>query len=213
MLHLTAGTTIAARKYTVRFTSYGPPPERLRLVLNQIDWLGESCELLQTQGSATLRSLHACKQIGLLLEQLRHIRALEDRRRLAPGVEGADVEAKDDAAVDATRQNNNMSDRNALHSQMQDTQASFATQKPQHSRPRASEDEPQIIGVNRLEPVMAGDTQRVEIRPGAADTDFEKRNNLLNLLNLRPHTRHNFWVKFCTGRFQEAAKCTCVTRG
>ena len=186
MLHLPAGTTIAARKYTVRFTSYGPPPERLRLVLNQIDWLGESCELLRTQGSATLRSLHACKQIGLLLEQLRHIRALEDRRRLAPGVEGADVEAKDDAAVDATRQNNNMSDQNALHSQMQDTQASFATQKPQHSRPRASEDEPQIIGVNRLEPVMAGDTQRIEIRPGAADTDFEKRNNLLNLLNPRP---------------------------
>ncbi|CAN9279273.1 unnamed protein product [Alternaria alternata] len=183
---LKACTTIAARKYTVRFTSYGPPPERLRLVLNQIDWLGESCELLQTQGSATLRSLHACKQIGRLLEQLRHIRALEDRRRLAPGVEEADVEAKDDAAVDATRQNNNMSDRNALHSQMQDTQAPFATQKPRPSRPRASEDEPQIIGVNRLEPVMAGDTQRVEIRPGAADTDFEKRNNLLNLLNLRP---------------------------
>ncbi|KAL1796840.1 hypothetical protein ACET3X_005380 [Alternaria dauci] len=182
--HLATGTTIAVRKYTVRFTSYGPPPERLRLVLNQIDWLGESYQQFQPRGSPSLTSLYACKQIGNLLEQLRRIQALEDRRCLASGPDKTDIEAKDDAAAEATHQNGNMSDGNDLHSQMQDTQLPFGTQIPQPLRPRPSkDDEPQIIGVNRLEPVMAGNTKRVEIRPGTANADYERPIRLLSLIN------------------------------
>ncbi|KAG9187675.1 hypothetical protein G6011_05546 [Alternaria panax] len=178
--HLTTGATIAARKYTVRFTSYGPPPERLRLVLDRIDWLGESCERLQLQGSATPTSLHACKQIAHLLEQLRGIRELEDRRCLAS--DGADTEAEDDAGADAMRLNDNMPDGNDPHSLMQDTQLPFGTQIAQPSRPHTSENEPQFLGLNRLEPVMAGNTQRTEIRPGAANSDYGKQTYLLTLL-------------------------------
>jgi hypothetical protein len=101
---------------------------------------------------------------------------------LISGAEQTDQGAGDGTIADAMGPTDNMPDGNNLHSQMQDTQLPFGTQILQPSRPRTSEDEPQFLGVNRLEPVMAGNTQRTEIRSGAANTDYEKRMKLLSLV-------------------------------
>lgn len=48
------------------------------------------------------------------------------------------------------------------------TQYAFGTQIPHQSRPRPLEDEPRILSVKRLEPVLAGNTQREDIPTRAA---------------------------------------------
>ncbi|KAI4703353.1 hypothetical protein J4E81_002231 [Alternaria sp. BMP 2799] len=177
--HLSIGTTVAVRTFTIRLTSYGPPPERLRLILDRIDWLGDNRERVQNLERESLRPLHACDQTGVLLEQLRHIREREDRRCLASGAEETGVEVADDAAADNMGSDGNMPHGNELQSQMMGTQLPFGTQLPLPSRPHAGNEEPQVIGVNRLEPVLGGNTQRKEIRSGAASTDYEKRQEML----------------------------------
>ncbi|KAI4713228.1 hypothetical protein J4E89_002207 [Alternaria sp. Ai002NY15] len=179
--HLSIGTTVAVRTFTIRLTPYGPPSERLRLILDRIDWLGDNRERVQNLERESLRPLHACDQTGILLEQLRHIREREDRRCLASGAEETDLEAVDDATADNMGSDGNMPHGNELQSQTMGTQLPFGTQLPLPSRPHAGNEEPQVIGVNRLEPVLGGNTQRKEIRPGAADTDYEKQ-RLLGLL-------------------------------
>ncbi|KAI4956229.1 hypothetical protein J4E91_000440 [Alternaria rosae] len=180
--HLSIGTTVAVRAFTIRLTSYGPPRERLRLILDRIDWLGDNCERVQNLKRESPRPLHACDQIGVLLEQLRCIREREDRRCLTSGAVETDLEAVNDATADNMGSDGNMPHGNELQSQMMGTQLPFGTQLPLPSRHHAGDEEPQVIGVNRLEPVLAGNTQRKEIRPGTANTDYEKHQSLLGLL-------------------------------
>jgi hypothetical protein len=126
--------------------------------------------------------LHTCKQIGVLLEQLCHIREREDRLYLVSAAKDTEVEAGDNATADAMGSDGNIPDGNNLHTQIMGTQAAFGTQLPLASRAHARDDEPQVIGVKPLEPVRASNTQRTEIRPGAAKTDSETHHLLLNLL-------------------------------
>jgi len=157
------------------------------LILDRIDWLGDNRERVQNLERESLRPLHACHQTGVLLEQLRHIREREDRRCLASGAEETDVEAVNDATADNMGSDGNMPHGNELQSQMMGTQLPFGTQLPLPSRPHAGNEEPQVIGVNRLEPVLGGNTQRKEIRPGAANTEYEKRQLLLGMLGNVSH--------------------------
>lgn len=70
-------------------------------------------------------------------------------------------------------------------SQMSNTQTAFGTQLQRPTRARADPVEPQVLGVNRLEPVLAGNTKRVEIETGAADATYEKQQKLLAMLGSR----------------------------
>ncbi|KAF1941581.1 hypothetical protein EJ02DRAFT_455098 [Clathrospora elynae] len=172
--HLAEHTAIAVRKYTIQYTSYGPPRDKLRFILHRVDRLGASSEQVQVVHSEHLRPLRCSKPVGVVLQQLDHTRAREDGRCLQSATDaGADEQAMA-GAVDAGRKSS--VERTSPHSKMPHTQIAFGTQLA------VQEDDPQFIGVNRLEPVMAGNTQRTDIRPGAATTDYERRMHLLTLI-------------------------------
>ena len=79
MSHLAEHTAVAVRKYTIRYTSYGPTRGKLRFILHQLDWLGESREQAHSTDGDAIRPLHFSEQVGAVLEQLHHTRAQEDR--------------------------------------------------------------------------------------------------------------------------------------
>lgn len=66
------------------------------------------------------------------------------------------------------------------HTQLPHTQIAYGTQMAQPTRPRTAEDDPEVVGVKRLEPVLAGATQRKDLRPTAA---VNTHATLLGLLN------------------------------
>ncbi|KAJ5025487.1 hypothetical protein J3E73DRAFT_213554 [Bipolaris maydis] len=165
---LAPGSTVAVRRYTIRYTSYGPPRSRFRFLLHQIDWLGECCQTVCDLHGRELPSVYCASAVATAQKQLDDTRAREDRRCLSRSEAQVDdimVDTMDDVQDSTTNP----------ASQTPYTQAAFGTQVQHPIRMRA--DEPQVIGVTRLEPVLAGNTQRVEIRKDEAE-----REKLLSLL-------------------------------
>jgi hypothetical protein len=162
------------RKYTIRYTSYGPPRGKLRFILHQVDGLGANREQAHNLDREPTRLLHSSGQVDAVLKQLHQTRAQEDNRCLRSDRESEVVEEAMAVIMDKSQ--------DAPQTQMPYTQPAFGTQHPLPARPRINEDEPEVLGVNRLEPVIAGNTRREDIRPGTAKTDYEKQMGLLNLL-------------------------------
>ncbi|KAF2819942.1 hypothetical protein CC86DRAFT_429381 [Ophiobolus disseminans] len=148
---------IAVRKYTIRYTSYGPPRDKLRFVLHAVDWVG-----YQSPPSEPLQPLWS-DTIAAVVQQLHDIRACEDRRCLA-----SDTAPIMDGAHEGESQSH--------------TQHGFGTQIAHSFRPRPSQDEPQVLGVKSLEPVLAGNTRREDIRPRPAAARPSKEQQLRSLL-------------------------------
>ncbi|KAJ6196763.1 hypothetical protein J3E72DRAFT_244208 [Bipolaris maydis] len=170
---LAPGSTVAVRRYTIRYTSYGPPRSRFRFLLHQIDWLGECCQTVCDLHGRELPSVYCASAVATAQKQLDDTRAREDRRCLSRSEAQVDdimVDTMDDVQDSTTNP----------ASQTPYTQAAFGTQVQHPIRMRA--DEPQVIGVTRLEPVLAGNTQRVEIRKDEAE-----REKLLSLLDKDAH--------------------------
>lgn len=94
----------------------------------------------------------------MIAQQLYDTRAREDRRCL-----GLESSAADEA--DSTLALMAGSDDASQAASQSHTQMAFGTQLAHAARARPSEDAPQFLGVNRLEPVLAGNTQREDIRP------------------------------------------------
>ncbi|KAH7078195.1 hypothetical protein FB567DRAFT_533373 [Paraphoma chrysanthemicola] len=141
----------AVRRYTIRYSSYGPPQDALRFILHAVDWLGDAP---RAPHRSELKEL-CTDEIEHILRQLRHTRAREDRRCLNP----------DSSTQESTYQYSAiMSGLDENESQPQ-TQFALGTQVVHPVRPRPQQDEPRVLGVRRLEPVLAGNTQREDIRP------------------------------------------------
>jgi hypothetical protein len=109
-----------------------------------------------------------------VLKQQHQTRPQEDNRFLRSDRESDVVE---EAMADIMHES-----QDAPQTQMPYTQPAFGTQHPLPAQPRISEDKPEVLGVNRLEPVIVGNTRREDIRPGTAKTDYEKEMWLLSLL-------------------------------
>lgn len=159
---------VAVRKYTIRYTSYGPPPDKLSFILHDVDWIGH-VQGLQTEGPAALKPLWT-ENIESIAQQLHETRAAEDRRCLAP--------------------NTAMDGHNDGNSQMQ-SQYAYSTQVAHPIRARPAADEPQVLGVKRNEPVLAGNTQREDIRQRAPAAGQDRSSNVLELL-LIPENGNTF---------------------
>lgn len=166
---------IAVRQYTIRHTSYGPPRDKLRFILHKVDWQG-----VQRVHVGHLQPLHWNEGIGAVLKQLHNTRAHADRRCFALTVEpetdegamaGAVNEAGGAPASESTPQ-----------SQAPPTQMPYDTQVAHPIRARHDTTEPQFLGVNRMEPVLAGSTRREEIQSHTANSEYEKQMKLLGLL-------------------------------
>lgn len=168
---LAPGSTVAVRRYTIRYTSYGPPRSRFHFLLHQVDWLGECCQTVCDLHSRELPPVYCESVVATAQKQLDDTRAREDRRCLSRS------EAQvDDIMADTMDESHDVPDSTTSPvSQAPYTQAAFGTQLQHPIRMRA--DEPHVIGVTRLEPVLAGNTQRVEIRQEEAG-----REKLLSLL-------------------------------
>ncbi|KAH7381727.1 hypothetical protein BKA66DRAFT_418916 [Pyrenochaeta sp. MPI-SDFR-AT-0127] len=172
---LAVQSVIAVRRYTIRYTSYGPPRDKLRFILHKVDWLG-----LRPAHVAPLTPLHWNEQIGAVLKQLHFTRAHADHRCFALTTEEGTYEEAMAGAVD--EDDAAPASQTNLQSQAPHTQVTYATQLAHPIRPRNGKDEPQFLGVNRMEPVLAGNTSREEIRPNAANSEYETRMKLLGLL-------------------------------
>jgi len=149
---------VAVRKYTIRYTSYGPPRNKLRFILHAVDWLG-----IQHPHSEPPKPLWS-DDIAAIVRQLHDTRASEDRRCL-----GQDSVIEEEVDHLAPIMDGAQEGESQPH-----TQFTFGTQIAHPIRPRPSHDEPKVLGVKRLEPVLAGNTQREDIR---------KRAGLLSLLD------------------------------
>lgn len=84
---------------------------------------------------------------------------------------------------------NESRDRDAsINTQMPfDTQLPFGTQSPHPPRSRSDTDEVAFVGINRMEPVLAGSTQRAELKPRSGSSDVARQQaRLLSLINKAP---------------------------
>jgi hypothetical protein len=165
------------RKYTIRYTSYGPPRDKLQFILRSIDWLGAV--------QLDIGRLEPLQSEPLLdiLRQLHATRACEDRRCLR-----ATTEDEMPPAMDAT-------DDTSQGATQPHTQYTYGTQLPPPAEAHPSIDKPQFLGVRPLEPVLAGNTQREEIRPKKAKATAVE---LLSLLNRNASIVTNIPVKTIT---------------
>lgn len=160
---------VRVRKYTIRFTSYGPPDEHLQFILDSVDWLGYHSGGNQQQDRDELKPLWS-EELCNITDQLHETRNCEDCRCLDP--DNSPEQRADDISVAMAGSDDTGSQSH--------TQVEFGTQLPR-------DDVPRIIGVNRLEPVLAGNTQREEIRPvppkAAKPAAFDnRRDQVLGLL-------------------------------
>ncbi|CAO2657565.1 Nn.00g036910.m01.CDS01 [Neocucurbitaria sp. VM-36] len=170
---------IAVRKYTIQYTSYGPPRAQLRFILHSIAWLGENTEKFRGENSEP-NPLYESQEISAVLKQLRQTRAREDLRCLRSATH---LEVDEAAMAGATNEVDGAPiGQSTPYTQLPHTQL-FGTQISHPIRSRTSDEEPQILGVKRLEPVLAGNTKRAEILPNNARSDDEARMALLSLLD------------------------------
>jgi ribosomal protein S30 len=172
---------IRVRKYTIRFTSYGPPHEHLQFVLQAVDWLGHHSGGHQEPNSDELKPLWS-EELVDIARRLHNTRAREDRRCLGPHISPNSTPEQEADAPPAVMAGSDDSSQAA--SQLL-TQMEFGTQLPHAVRARPVQDAPQFLGVNRLEPVLAGNTQREEIRPvtpKSVSSGLNNRDKLLSLL-------------------------------
>jgi hypothetical protein len=151
---------------------------------------------VQKVGNSKLEPLHWSEKVGAQLQQLHYTRTLADRITIG-------VPLGTQLAVGETA--HAMDGEDALGHESPHTQFAFGTQvaRPIHSR--QTEDEPHFLGINRMEPVLAGATQREELRPDPAKEKYEQRAKLLDLLRV-PNLRS-------VGKPQapQSSKTACVT--
>ena len=174
-------TIIGVRKYTIRYTSYGPPRDKLHFILGKLDWLRLEQEDILSVHIEELKPLYRSEPIGAILWQPRETRGLADGRCFSsltrPEIDKA-------AMAEATDEGESAPVGEGMpQTQMPHTQLAFGTQLAHPIRARPKQDDAQFLGINRMEPVLAGDTQREEIRPAAASSDYETRMKLLGLLS------------------------------
>jgi hypothetical protein len=146
-----------------------------------VDWLGINRQHLQGG-----QPLHRLKAIQSLLQQLDHTRQAADRRCLKSAI----VVGAEDEAMAPIVDDDQPIEESTTHTQLPHTQLPFGTQIAHPLRSRARDEEPEFLGINRKEPVLAGNTQRADIQSTGADTEYEARTNLLGLIYGPPKPNH-----------------------
>ncbi|KAH7405983.1 hypothetical protein DE146DRAFT_609392 [Phaeosphaeria sp. MPI-PUGE-AT-0046c] len=166
--------TILVRKYTIRYTSYGPPHLKLRFILEAASWVGNQCTV--NQPDTTKLSRLRSEELVAAFCRLDETRAAQDYRCLGStsriGAETRSIHSTMDQAGESSQS------VSQAH-----TQYAFGTQIPHQSRPLSLEDELRLLSVKRLEPVLAGNTQREEIAPRAASSRAQPA-DVLRLLGI-----------------------------
>ncbi|KAF9698836.1 hypothetical protein EKO04_003158 [Ascochyta lentis] len=174
------GTILAVRKYTIRYTSYGPPRDKFRLLLHTADWVEEGHRT--HSWPVPVQSLLHSQDIAAALQRLHRTRVHQDRRCLRPAPK--EEEDCDGESFTMAGAHESLDEDPSMNTQMP-----FGTQVQHPIRPRRDDEEPQFVGINRLEPVLAGNTKRADLKPRsggsiteASATEKQKQAQLLSLL-------------------------------
>lgn len=169
---IAVGAVWAVERYTIRYTSYGPPRSKLRIIMDAVDCVDVRPSKLPPSAEALNRS----SEIASALQLLHSARVQDDDRCLRS--QPKEQDASDDGYTMAG------ADEPLDEGASTTTQMPFGTQLQHPIRARHSEDDISIVGVKPLEPVMAGNTQRAELkpRPGSSAMDRQKQAQLLSLL-------------------------------
>ena len=164
------------RKYTIRYTSYGPPRDRLRFVLDRISWIGIGHPQFQEE------ALLPCAEIvSTVLQQLDNTRGLSDRWSLQLGCKIDDKEGLREGVMPPTMDQSPRAADPTPYTQLPHTQLDFGTQVTHISRPRPRDHEPPALEAIRSQ---AGDKHRDDLRTIAAPSDKETiQKRLLSLLH------------------------------
>ena len=143
--------------------------------MDTVDWVGE-IDIEHCLNILT-KPLHHSQGIGSVLQQLHKARAQEDDRCL-----GSQLKEEEDIG-DGTYTMAG-SDEPTEEDASMNTQMPFGTQLQHPIRSRRNDDEISIVGINRMEPVLAGNTQREELKPrsGNAMSEQQKQAQLLSLI-------------------------------
>ncbi|KAF3045419.1 hypothetical protein E8E12_001844 [Didymella heteroderae] len=172
---IAVGATWAVKKYTIRYTSYGPPRDKLRITLDAVDCV--SVNACQGKLTPNAEALRRSNDIASTLQLIHSARVQDDHRclRSQPGEEEDTADGSTMAGADER-----MDEDASMNSQ-----TPFGTQWQHPIRSRPSDDHVSFVGINRLEPVLAGNTQRAELKPRSASTTDAQRKqaHLLSLLN------------------------------
>ena len=172
-----AGTLCIVSKYTIRYTSYGPPRNRFRLFLDDIDCVGEdhTANLCADPNSALL----SAGEIQETLLLLHRTRELADTRCLSP--QAKKEEESDEASYTMAGADEEQASMN--------TQMPFNTQLQHPIRARKHDEEVAYKGTKPLEPVLAGNTQRAELKYASANSEAQRR-EILALIQRNPPPPH-----------------------
>lgn len=158
-------------KYTIRCTPYGPPRNRFRLFLDEIDCVGEdpTTNLCADPNRALLSS----GEIQETLLLLHRTRDLDDTRCLPP--QDMKEEDPDEASYTMAGADDEQASMN--------TQMPFDTQIQHPIRARKRDEEVAFLGTKPLEPVLAGNTQRAELKYASAYSAAQsERERLLKVM-------------------------------
>lgn len=168
------GTIWTVKKYTIRYTSYGPPRRKLRIILDAIDWVYvRNGKLLPN-----VEVLHRSNEIASTLQLIHDARVRDDDRCLR--TQPKQKEGPDNGGYTMPGGDERTDEDASLNTQMP-----FGTQFQHPARQRRSEDDVSFVGINRLEPVLAGNTQRAELKPRSGSAADAQREYLLSLLRKR----------------------------
>lgn len=165
------GTTWTVKKYTIRYTSHGPPRKKLRIILDAIDCV----DVRQGKLLPTAEALNRSNEIASTLQLIHNARVQDDVRCLRS-------QPKEEEELDSGGHTMAGADERINEDASMNTQMPFGTQMQHPIRSRRSEDDVAFLGTNRLEPVLAGNTQRAELKPRSGTTTDAQRAQLLSLL-------------------------------
>ncbi|KAF2192108.1 hypothetical protein K469DRAFT_305666 [Zopfia rhizophila CBS 207.26] len=146
------GSLIAVRKYKITVTTFGPASTRILVSVESIDWHGGA----QSRLIGHPQPLHTRARFLDLLQRYQDVRAKDRSRSEIPFLNSQASGA--DKQVDAVEVEDSMNTPLS-------TQIPFGTQVAQPiGRPNRDDHDIEILGVNRLEPLLAGNSQREELR-------------------------------------------------
>lgn len=166
---IAVGTIWTVKKYTIRYTSYGHPRKKLRITLDAIDCV----DVRKGKLLPHARALNRSNEIASSLQLIHNARVRDDDRCLRS-------QPKEEEEPDNGRFTMAGADERVDEDASMNTQMPFGTQLQHPFRSRRSEDDVSFLGTNRLEPVLAGNTQRAELKPrSGSTTDAQRRQEQL----------------------------------
>lgn len=151
------------------------------MILDAVDWVDwvDWVDIRPGKLLANGEALNRSNEIASTLQLIHNARVQDDDRCLRPPT-------KEEEDLDGGNHTMAGADEPLNEDASMNTQMPFGTQMQHPIRSRNSGDEVSFVGINRLEPVLAGNTQRAELKPRSGISADEQRRQAQLLSLIRP---------------------------